>query len=252
MVERLPEDFGKERIPRAKGEAATKLMAPDHRLDSHEDRWHVLAACLGGASWQGVPILKQQFDLRRYFDLLADRRPEVVVETGMQSGGSALFFMDALRMVGLYETLYVGVDLDCKALHPSVLEYPHPHVVIRRDCLHEETVRTVGEYVKDKRALMILDSVHSEEHVAEELRLYAPLITPGSHLVIEDTDHSGHPILKEYTPSAWHAVEKFLSPDGLGTSLGYVRDYDVEEWFTRHGTRPFTVAPGAWLRRNDL
>jgi cephalosporin hydroxylase len=34
--------------------------------------------------------------------------------------------------------------------------------------------------------MIVLDSNHSADHVANELETYAPLVTPGSCLVVED------------------------------------------------------------------
>jgi len=51
-----------------------------------------------------------------------------------------------------------------------------------------------------KRVMVILDSDHSEEHVSKELELYAPLVTKGSILIIEDTSNC---------PGALAAVESW-------------------------------------------
>lgn len=235
-----------ERIPREKDPDALRRMmnAGACRLDSVDDAWHVLATLWSAATWRGRQIVKQQFDLARYFYLLAERRPEIVVETGLQAGGSALFFMDCLEMLGMADVPFVGVDLDCKAMDPAVLDYPHPIAIIKRDCLAPQTVATVGELVDGKRSLIVLDSVHSRAHVAEELRLYAPLCTAGSSLVVEDTDHGGRPILAEYGPSAAEAVEEFMAPGGLGALLGFDYDRETERRFGR-----FTVSPSGWLVR---
>lgn len=239
-----------ERIPRASAPEVIRRMmdATTHAPITNSDiAWHVLALPMSTARWHEVPILKNGFDLRRYFEILCRVRPDAVVETGMQWGGSAVFFMDALKFLGMDRVPYIGVDLDCARLDPSVYEYEHPHIIVRRDCLAAETVETVTKYVDEyaptRRTLVILDSVHSEKHVTEELKLYAPLVGPGGYLVVEDTDHAGRPVLSNYGPAAGEAVDAFLAPGGAGHGL-FAPDSEIENL-----CGPYTNCPGAWLRR---
>jgi len=233
-----------ERIPREKNiERLREMINPNYfrQSGSADDAWHVLSAFFASMCWGNAPILKNLFDLRRYFDLIWERKPEIIVETGVNHGGSALFFMDVLGWFKL-ETPYIGVDLSFP--HDDILDFPHPHAFIKRDCLDIETVEAVRNYIGGKRCLMILDSVHSDIHVTEELKLYAPLCVPGSSLVVEDTDLGGHPTRSHYGPSAHDAVERFMAPDGLGVRLGFIRDRWIE---CRYGS--YTCAPGGWLHR---
>ena len=52
-----------------------------------------------------------------------------------------------------------------------------------------ETVEHVRSSIPDGgTVLAILDADHDRDHVLAELRLYAPMVTPGSYCIVEDTN----------------------------------------------------------------
>lgn len=61
-----------------------------------------------------------------------------------------------------------------------------------------------------ERVMVILDSDHSLTHVAGELEAFAPLVTPGCYLIVEDTNINGHPVYPEFGPGPMEAVLEFL------------------------------------------
>ena len=86
--------------------------------------------------------------------------------------------------------------------------------------------------------MVILDSDHSCEHVLSELRLYAPLVSPGSSLVVEDTNINGHPVDPRFGAGPHEALELFL-PEHPEFS----RDAGCEKFY-------LTFNPGGFLRRD--
>jgi len=85
--------------------------------------------------------------------------------------------------------------------------------------------------------LVILDSDHSKAHVLQEMELYAPMISVGSYLIVEDTNLHGHPVLPEFGPGPMEAVAEFLpkNPD-------FIVDRSREKFF-------MTFNPGGYLKR---
>jgi cephalosporin hydroxylase len=73
--------------------------------------------------------------------------------------------------------------------------------------------------------------------VLDELATYHRLVTPGSYLVVEDTNINGHPVLADFGPGPMEALDGFLPlhPE-------FVVDQTRENFF-------LTFNPRGFLRR---
>jgi cephalosporin hydroxylase len=85
----------------------------------------------------------------------------------------------------------VGVDIDIRAHNRSAIE-SHPMARRIRLVQGSSTDGNVVEEVRrlaagSKRTMVLLDSNHTHEHVLQELRLYAPLVSKNCYLVVFDT-----------------------------------------------------------------
>lgn len=139
-------------------------------------------------TWMGQPILQLPEDLMRIQELIYTLQPDLIVETGVAFGGGLLFYATCLEALNQGEV--VGIE---KALRPPNKLQLKQHRLSKRISILEgssidpQIVEALKQKVENKKqVLIILDSNHSYDHVLKELELYAPLVTPGSYLLVAD------------------------------------------------------------------
>jgi cephalosporin hydroxylase len=84
----------------------------------------------------------------------------------------------------------LGIDRDIRAHNREAIE-SHPMIkrisMIEGSSLDPAVVEQVRQAAAGKKVIVVLDSNHTHEHVLEELRLYAPLVSQDSYCVVMDT-----------------------------------------------------------------
>lgn len=150
-------------------------------------------------------MLKLAADLDRYARIIDDTKPEVIVETGTYAGASARWFAEHSVEV---------ITVDVNAVHIP-LEYQDRITQIVGNAADPAVAAQVAELVAGRRAMVTLDSDHSGPHVAEEIKLYGPLVSPGCYLVVEDGIFG-------------YASRTLRTAHGLGTMVGSPLDAIAE------------------------
>jgi cephalosporin hydroxylase len=174
---------------------------------NHRGTWRQL-------HWRGVRVLKNPFDLWIYQEILFEERPDVVVECGTARGGSAYYLASVLDLIGSGRV--ITVDIEARDDRPS-----HPRITyIEGSSTDPETIAGIRDSIgADETAMVILDSDHARDHVLAELKAYAPLVSEGHYLIVEDTNVNGHPIRPEHGPGPMEAVEAFLAEESGGWQM---------------------------------
>ena len=181
-------------------EVQSAIVDQFHRLYYHD------RATWRETTYRGTTIWKCPLDLWLYQELLHEVRPDLIVETGTAYGGSAFYLGDLCDTLGRGRVL--TIDIEEKPGRPAHDRVTYLHgSSTSPDILAEVgTAAAAAETV-----LVILDSDHSEHHVAEELRAYADLVTHGSYLIVEDTNVNGHPALPDFGPGPMEALNAFIA-----------------------------------------
>lgn len=202
-------------------------------------------------SWLGRPIIQLPEDMIRVQEVIYRLQPDVIVETGVAHGGSAVYYASLCQLIG--KGRVIGVDIEIRPHNREAIQrHPLSHLItlIEGDSTSPETVGKIKSLVQPGGEVMILlDSGHSKQHVLAELGAYHPLVTPGSYIVAMDGIMKdlydvprGKPEWVWDNPTA--AVTEFLT---------HHPEFELEQprWpFNESALREnVTYSPGAWLRR---
>jgi cephalosporin hydroxylase len=139
-------------------------------------------------TWLGRPMIQLPEDMIRLQEVIYTLKPDVIIETGVAHGGSAVFYAGLCRLMG--KGRVIAVDIEIRPHNRVALE-AHPLAplitLVEGSSTAPETVARVKSLVcPGETVIVLLDSNHTKSHVLAELEAYAPLVTPGSYAVAMD------------------------------------------------------------------
>ncbi len=167
-------------------------------MNNLTNRWVLQSAQLKYSynfTWLGRPIIQYPQDIIAMQELIWSIQPDLIIETGIAHGGSLIFSASMLELNaicgGPQDAEVLGIDIDIRAHNFEAIE-KHPMfkriTMIEGSSVDEKIAQQVYDFAKDKKqVLVLLDSMHTHDHVLRELQLYSPLVTKDSYLVVFDT-----------------------------------------------------------------
>lgn len=189
-------------------------------------------------TWMGRKIVKAPTDMVVVQEIIWETRPELVIETGVFHGASALFYAHVMDCAGI-DGKVVSVD---KAYDPD-FDYPrHPKVefLLGMSSIDPAVIEAVGKDAATRRTMVILDSDHSCDHVLQELRLYHRFVSKDCYLIVEDTNPAAYASMPAYGPrfAGPREAVKAWQPVNHGFEVDKTREKFL-----------LTFHPGGYLRR---
>lgn len=229
------------------GERSTVDLYSRAGLDMLTNLWTKAAAehrLMYEPTWLGRPIIQFATDVVAIQEMLWKVQPDVVIETGVAHGGSLVLSASILELIGKGKV--IGIDIEIRPHNRAAIE-AHPLKkrieLIEGSSISPETLAKVRGLIEGaKTVLVMFDSNHTRAHVLEELRLYSPLVTPGSYMVA----HDGAQEWVWDIPSGKAAWKNDGPLDAIREFLASNRAFQVDSHYTRLG---ITSSPEGYLRR---
>ena len=133
-------------------------------------------------TWLGKPIWQNVTDAWLLQESIVEGDVDFVVECGTNRGGSAYYMATVFDLLGRGHVLTIDVEKLSTIEHPRVEfltgSWTDPAIV--------DIVRKRIEASNPKHVLVILDSDHSQQHVAREMDLYADFVKVGDYMHVQD------------------------------------------------------------------
>jgi cephalosporin hydroxylase len=202
-------------------------------------------------SWMGRPIIQLPDEMVRTQEAIWATKPDVIVETGVAHGGSLVFYASVLSAMG--KGRVIGVDVEIRP-HNATAIVAHPLyeriTLIEGSSTSPATIERVRSHIHPgEKVMVILDSNHTRDHVANELAAYGEMVSSGCYLLVEDgimQQVAGMP--RTGADWAWNnpqsAIEAFLVAHPEFTNVKPPRPFDESQ-----EVPDCTHHPRGWLLR---
>jgi cephalosporin hydroxylase len=202
-------------------------------------------------AWMGRPIIQLPTDMVRMQEILYRVKPDVIVETGVAHGGSLVYYASLCK--AMEKGRVIGIDIEIRPHNAKAIrshELSGLITLIEGNSIAAETVTLVRKTIKpSETVLVILDSNHTKQHVAQELEAYCGLVTSNSYIVATDgIMHNlsdvprGKPDWQWNNPSVAAAEFAKHHPEFI---------LEEPQWTFNESELSMNVThwPGAWLRK---
>ena len=145
--------------------------------------------------WLGRPIIQYPQDMVAMQEIIWNVKPDLIIETGIAQGGSLIYYASLMELLETTNVSIggriIGIDNDIRTHNRYAIE-SHPLFrridLIEGSSVNSSTRDQVSKKIGNARnILVVLDSLHTHEHVLMEMEMYQSFVSDKSYLVVFDT-----------------------------------------------------------------
>lgn len=153
-------------------------------------------------SYRGVKAIRCPFDYVIYQMIISEVMPDLIIEIGTNTGGGALYIADLLNNIGhgMVHTI------DIKKQSADILSV-HPRIKLFTEGWENYALEEAKGFSK---ILVIEDASHMYEDTLGALHKFAPIVSPGSYLIVEDGIINELGLKRDYHGGPLRAIRDFL------------------------------------------
>ena len=185
-------------------------------------------------TYRGVPCIKCPFDYVMYQMIISQIQPDLIIEIGTQSGGSALYMADLLNNLGkgIIHTINIADETNGNELVAN-----HPRIKRFIEGYQGYDLNLANGF---ESVLIIEDGSHTYQDVIGALRKFKNIVTPNSYLIVEDGIISELGYEGGFDGGPVRAIDEFL---------GENQNYMLDEWWCNFYGQSATFNTNGFLKR---
>jgi cephalosporin hydroxylase len=153
-------------------------------------------------TYRGIPMIRCPFDYVIYQMILNEIKPDLVIEIGTHSGGTALYLADIMNNIG-HGTVH---SIDIIKMTSNIVEQ-HPRIKLFTDGWEKYDLVQTTQFSK---ILVIEDGSHMYESSYGALEKFSPIVSIGSYYIVEDGIINKLGLSGKYNGGPIRAIKEYM------------------------------------------
>ena len=198
------------------------------RSDIPQSAWRPLTDNYHLQTWKGIPMDKSPMEIALYPMLIYELQPKTIIELGADTGGSAVWLADQLKLFNIEGSVY-SVDIDLSLLDQKAKANPDVKF-LEGDCNNISEVLSPDLLSTFPHPWLVIEDAHVNISGILDYFHHNGLQC-GDYLIIEDTNYDLWNAWSDWDDQAF--IERMKSKMGLLKNwlIGHKNEYLIDSYY---------------------